>query len=266
MPLPCSPSPALPAAPRRRAVVVAAAAALVLPPAQAQAPVVLEVAAASSLADVAPALARLFEAARPGVRVGLRFDASGTLLEQLARGAAWDVLIAANNETITRGVERRLLAADVGRGFATNEMVLVVPAGSLLTIRRLSDLGQPDVLRIAMGRVADVPAGRYARQAIDAQRLWPQLQRKIVDADSARDALARVVRADVEAGFVYRTDALAAGERVRVVETLRGHSPVRYTAAVTLAARQGDLAAAFIEFLRTDAARAVLVAAGFAPI
>ena len=176
------------------------------------------------------------------------------------------MLVAANTDTVVRGVERRVLRDGAWRAFAGNDLVLIVPSRSLLAIRRLSDLGQSDVLRVAMGRVADVPAGRYARQAIDAQRLWPQLQRRIVDADSARDALARVARGDVDAGFVYRTDAASVGDRVRVVETLSGHAPVRYSAAVTLASRAPAPAAAFVDFLRSDAARAVFAANGFAPL
>ncbi len=229
-------------------------------------PVALEVAAASSLVDVLPDVALAFDANAAAPRIGLHVGASGTLLEQMARGAAWDVLVAANTETVARGVERHVLREGAWRAFAGNDLVLVVPARSLLAIRRLADLGQPDVLRIALGRAADVPAGRYARQAIDAQRLWPQLQRRIVDAASARDALARVVRGDVDAGFVYRTDAASAGDAVRVVETLSGHAPVRYVAAVSAAAREPARAAAFVDFLRSDAARAVLRDGGFAPV
>ncbi len=223
----------------------------------------LNVAAASSLADALPELARAFATGRAGVDVRLNVAASGALLEQLAQGTPMDVLLSADADTLARGVQRRLLLADSVRSFAGNTLVLVLPAASSLRVQRLTDLAQTDVQRIAMGRVASVPAGRYARQAIDAVRLWPALQRKIVHADSARHALDLVVRGDVDAAFVYGTDARSASERVRVAATLSGHEPVRLGAAVTAAGRQPRLAGEFVQFLRSEAARAVLVRHGF---
>ena len=237
------------------------------PAAFAQAPppaaTTLHVAAASSLAQAMPELARAFEASHPGVTVRVSLGASGTLLEQLAQGTPTDVLASADADTLARGLERRLLQPDSQRSFASNTLVLVLPAASTLPVQRLTDLAQVDVQRIAMGKTATVPAGRYARQAIDAARLWPALQRKIVPADSASHALDLVQRADVDAALVYGTDARHAGARVRLVQTLSGHSPIRLGAAVAVGSKQAALAAAFVQSLRSEAARAVLVRLGF---
>lgn len=223
----------------------------------------LQVAAASSLVDAMPELARLFEASHAGASVRLASAASGALLEQLAQGTAVDVLLSADADTLARGVERRLLQPESVRSFASNTLVLVLPTASTLPVARLTDLAQVDVQRIAMGRTASVPAGRYARQAIDAARLWPALQRKIVQADSVRHALDLVQRGEVDAAFVYGSDARGAGNRVRLVQTLAGHNPIRLGAAVAVASKQTALAAEFVQFLRSDAARAVLVRQGF---
>jgi molybdate transport system substrate-binding protein len=226
-------------------------------------PTTLHVAAASSLVDAMPELARTFEAAHPGVSVKLSSGASGALLEQLAQGAPFDVLISADADTLSRGVERRLLQPDSARSFASNTLVLVLPATSTLPVQRLTDLAQVDVQRIAMGRTATVPAGRYARQAIDAARLWPAVQRKIVGTGSARQALDLAIAGEVDAALVFHTDALKAGPRVRVVQTLSGHLPVRCTAAVASGSRQQVLARAYVLHLRSDAAKAVLQRLGF---
>jgi molybdate transport system substrate-binding protein len=248
---------------RRRFVLALWLGALALVPARAAPTATLEVAAASSLAEAMPALAKAFEASQPGVTVKLSTGASGALLEQLAQGAPVDVLLSADADTLARGVERRLLQADSLRAFASNTLVLVLPAASTLPVQRLTDLALVDVQRIAMGRTASVPAGRYARQAIDAARLWPALQRKIVPADSARHALDLVKRGDVDAAFVYGTDARSAGSQVRLVQTLAGHSPIRLSAAVAAGSKQAALAAAFVQWLRSDAARTVLSQRGF---
>lgn len=226
----------------------------------------LRVGAASSLVDALPELLRTFQAARPGITVQGSTASSGALLEQLAGGTAMDVLLSDDADTVNRGIERRLLRADSARAFAGNALVLVVPAASSLPLRRLADLALPEVQRIAMGRTASVPAGRSARQAIDAARLWPSVQRKVVWADSVREVLALVLRGDVDAGFVYASDALAAGSRVRVVETLAGTAPIRLTAAIASASTLAAPAGEFMQFLRSEAARAVLVRWGFSTL
>lgn len=224
----------------------------------------LVVAADSSLGDAMKVLARDFEATRKGVAVTLRLGASGVLLEQIARGTATDVLAAADAETVALGVQRRLLVADLRSSFASNSLVLVVPASLSLPVQRLADLARPEVVRVAMGRHASEPAGRYAREAINAQRLWPAVQRKAVLVDDVREVLALVAGANVEAGFVYSTDvAAAAAGRVRVVETLPTTTPIRYPANVVAGSKQPELAREFIGYLRGEPARAVFRKFGF---
>jgi molybdate transport system substrate-binding protein len=224
----------------------------------------LVVAADSSLGEAMTAVARDFEATRQGVAVTLRLGASGALLEQVGRGAATDVLAAADAETVALGVQRRLLLPDLRSSFASNRLVLVVPASLNLPVQRLADLGRPEVVRVAMGRPASEAAGRYAREAINAQRLWPAVQRKAVWVDDVREVLALVAAADVEAGFVYATDvATAAAGRLRVVETLPTTTPIRYPANVVAGSRQPALAREFVAYLRSDPARAVFQRFGF---
>ncbi|MDP2004295.1 MAG: molybdate ABC transporter substrate-binding protein [Rubrivivax sp.] len=226
----------------------------------------LHVAADGSLAAAMQAVAREFEAGRPGVKVTLRLGASGTLLEQIARGTATDVLASADAETAVLGVQRRLLVADLRSSFAANRLVLVVPASLNLPVQRLADLARPEVVRVAVGRPANEPVGRYAREAINAQRLWPAVQRKAVLVDDGREVLALVAAADVEAGFVYATDVAAAAgaaDRVRVVETLPTTTPIRYPAHVVAASKQPELARDFITYLRSGPARAVFQRFGF---
>ncbi|HSM23037.1 MAG TPA: molybdate ABC transporter substrate-binding protein [Rubrivivax sp.] len=217
----------------------------------------------SSLGEAMQAVARGFEAARPGVRVEWRVGAPGALLEQIAGGVPVDVLAGADAQTVAMGVQRRLLVPELRSVFASNALVLVVPASLNLPVRRLSDLARPEVVRIAMGREASVPAGRYAREAINAQRMWPAVQRKVVVGQDVREVLDLVAAAEVEAGFVFATDARTAADRVRVVETLPTTTPIRYLANVAVGSKNPALASEFVAYLRSDSARAVFERFGF---
>lgn len=223
----------------------------------------LTVAAAASLTEAMQEVARAFQAARPGLSVDLQFAASGVLLQDIANGKPVDVFASADTDTLARGVQRRLLLAETQREFVTNALVLVVPTDRSSPVQRLQDLARPEVRRIAIGRIATVPAGRYAKQAIDAQRLWPALQQKIVFGDSVRAVLDAVASGDADAGFVYSTDVALAGQRVRVVQTLALTTPIRYPAIVVATSREPALAREFIAFLNQPPAQAVFRRYGF---
>jgi molybdate transport system substrate-binding protein len=230
-----------------------------LAPAMAQ---TLTVAIDSSLDPALTAVARSFEADRKGVTVKLVPGAPGALLDRMAGGLAVDVLAGSDADTAALGQQRRLLQPELRSVFATNTLVLVVPAALKLPVQRLSDLARPEVLRIAIGRPTVEPSGRYAREAINGQRLWPSLQRKVVNADDVRQVLGLVAAGEVDAGFVYATDVAVAAGRVRLVETL-ATGPVRYGVHVGAASTQAALARDFVAYLGSDAARAVWLRFGF---
>ena len=102
----------------------------------------LTVATDSSLGPGMKAVVQGFEAAHAGVSVKLLLGASGALLEQIAEGTSVDVLAGADAETVALGVQRRLLVSDLRSVFATNALVLIVPASLNLPVQRLSDLAQ----------------------------------------------------------------------------------------------------------------------------
>jgi molybdate transport system substrate-binding protein len=224
----------------------------------------LTVSAAASLSDALREIGTRFEATRPGTTVRFNFAASGVLLQQIVQGAPVDVFVSADPETMARGVDQKLLDASTQRDFAGNTLVLVAPAQEPPALRALADLAGAGVRRVAMGKPATVPAGRYTRQALDAAGAWAQVQPKVVYADNVRQVLDYVARGEVEAGFVYRTDAEAARGKVRVVLTASGHAPIRYPAAVVADSRQAALAREFHAFLFSADAQAVLARFGFA--
>jgi molybdate transport system substrate-binding protein len=215
---------------------------------------------AAVLAEAVPA----FTATRPGVKIVLKAAPAAALLDELARGAPLDLLVGIERETAALGEQRRLLRPEARAAFASNRLVLVVPAG-VATVQRLADLALPAVQRVGLGRSGSLPLGRHGREALNAQRLWPAVQRKVVQADDSTALLALVKDGAVDAALVYETDALAAGAALRMVQVLPTPEPLRHGAHVSSASRQAELATAFAAWLRGDAARALLQARGFGP-
>jgi len=223
----------------------------------------LTVSAAASLTDAFKAIAPRFEASQPGVTLRLNFAASGSLLQQIEQGAPVDVFASADQETMQRAEARKLVDPASRRDFATNTVVLIEPAQDGPGLRSLQDLAGPAVRRIAIGKPATVPVGRYTRELLEAAGLWRPLAPKFVQADSVRQVLDYVGRGEAEAGFVYRTDAALADSKVRVVLTATGHTPVRYPVAQVADSRQPALAQRFIRFLDSPEARQILARYGF---
>lgn len=192
------------------------------------------------------------------------FAGSDALLVQIARGAPVDVFASADQDVMDRAEKQQLLAPGTRRNVASNSLVLVVPADSALGLKAPADLAQPAVRRIAIGNPASVPAGRYTRAALEAAKLWAAVEPKAVYAQSVRQALDYVARGEVEAGFVYATDAAVMAGKVRVVATVPTAAPITYPAAALATAPNPDAARRFVAFLATPAAQAVLARHGFA--
>jgi molybdate transport system substrate-binding protein len=244
----------------RRAAAVAALAALAGTGARAAE---LTVSAAASLTNAFRAIGAAFEARNPGTRVQFNFAASDALLAQIATGAPVDVYASADRETMDRAEAGRLLAPGTRRDFARNALVVVQPADAAVRLAGLGDLRGPDVKRIAIGAPAGVPAGRYARSALEAARLWSAVEPKAVFAQNVRQALDYVARGEVEAGFVYATDAAIQKDKVRVAFAVPTGTPIAYPVAVLAQAPDPEAARRFVAFVASPEAQATLAGFGF---
>lgn len=224
----------------------------------------LVVSAAASLTNAMREIGPAFEAQNPGTRVVFNFAASDALLAQIARGAPADVFASADQEAMDRADARKLLAAGSRRNFAANALVMVVPADSTLGLTGLADLQKVGVTRVAIGNPAGVPAGRYTRGALEAAKLWASIEPKAIMAQSVRQALDYVARGEVQAGFVYATDAAIMKDRVKVVTTVATEEPITYPLAAVSTSANPEAARRFVEFVVSPAAQAVLGRYGFA--
>lgn len=222
----------------------------------------ITVSAAASLTNAFTELKTLFEK-KTGDTVTTNFAASNPLLRQMQEGAPVDVFASADQETMDKAAAGGLVDKATRKDFATNGLVLIVPAASTLKIAAASDLKAAEVRHIAVGNPDSVPAGRYARAALTAAGLWETLTPKLIVAESVRQALDYVARGEVDAGFVYATDAAIARDKVRVAVTMTGHKPVSYPIAVGTAARDAETAKRFVAFVLSPEGQAVLARYGF---
>jgi molybdate transport system substrate-binding protein len=206
-----------------------------------------------------------FGAAHPGTQVRLNVGASGALLQQIARGAPVDVFASADAETMDQAQQRGLIDAATRSDLARNALVLIVPAGAATAPRALADLAGPAYRRIAIGLPASVPAGRYAWAALDKARLRNAVEPKAIATQSVRQALDYVARGEVDAGFVYATDARLLGDRVRVAFEVALEAPVRYPIAALAASPHPLEARQFVAWTLSATGRAILARHGFAP-
>lgn len=221
----------------------------------------LTVSAAASLTNAFTELKADFEKAHPGVNVSTNFAASNPLLQQIKEGAPADVFASADQATMNKAEEGKLIDPATRKDFANNSLVMIVPADSKAAIASVQDLEKLE--RLAVGNPDSVPAGRYTRASLTSAGLWEKLQPKYIQGQSVRQVLDYVSRGEVDAGFVYGTDARQAGDKVRVIMKMEGHEPVLYPIAVVSASAHKKLAQEFVDFVLSPAGRAVLAKYGF---
>jgi molybdate transport system substrate-binding protein len=185
------------------------------------------------------------------------------LLQQMVQGAPVDVFASADQETMNRAVEQKLADPATRADFAANALVLIVPAEGAPAVSKMADLQGASVKRIAIGKTATVPVGRYTQQSLEAAGLWAALEPKFVQGESVRQVLDYVARGEVDAGFVYRTDAAIMADKVKVAETVPTRTPVRYPVAVVSESRNKALARDFTTYLAGPEAQAILAKYGF---
>ncbi|MDM0026640.1 molybdate ABC transporter substrate-binding protein [Variovorax saccharolyticus] len=223
----------------------------------------LVVSAAASLTNAFQAVGKSFEQARPGAKLTFNFAASGPLLAQIQQGAPVDVFASADQETMNRAASANLIVQSSRADFAANTLVLILPSASTQKPNQLSDLTGGGFQRISTGSPATVPVGRYTMEAIDKAGLTAALQSRWIYGESVRQVLNYVARGEVDAGFVYRTDALIEPEKTRIALTVPTTTPVTYPIALVAASKNAALANEFIAYVRSAPGQEILQRHGF---
>lgn len=223
----------------------------------------LIVSAAASLTNAFTELGKSYENQHPDTSVILNFAGSGTLLQQIDRGAPVDVFASADEETMSRAQGKHLIVDSSRVDFAHNALVVIAPSDSKLQIGKLEDLRSNNIHRIAISNPDSVPVGRYSRQVLKESGLWDALKPKYINTQHVRQSLDYVARGEVDVGFVYATDAGVMPEKVRVLLKVPTTTPVAYPIAIVADSRQQGDAKRFIEFVTSPRGKAILQRFGF---
>jgi molybdate transport system substrate-binding protein len=223
----------------------------------------LVVSAASSLTNAFQRLGMAYEAKHPDTRVVLNFAASDVLMKQIVSGAPADVFASADQIAMDKAVSEKAVVENSRKNFATNQIVLIVPVASSLKVSSLKDLTQASVKRIAYGDPASVPVGRYTQDAVRAAGLWDAVSAKGVLAQNVRQSLDYVARDEVDAGFVFATDAAIMPEKVRVAMRVPSPVPVTYPIAITAHSQHAREAADFEAYVLSSEGQDILGSFGF---
>jgi len=224
--------------------------------------------AAASLKEALDAQARAFEA-RAGDKVVLSYAGSNALAKQIESGAPADVFISADLEWMDYLQTRQLLAPRSRIELLRNRLVLIAPADSNVTLTPAPGFALSASLgsgRLAIANPDSVPAGKYAKTALETLGVWPAVESKVARTENVRAALVLVARGEAPLGIVYATDA-AAEPKVRVVATFAEstHPPIIYPGAIVIGERP-PAASALLAFLGSAAARPTWERFGFSVV
>ena len=221
--------------------------------------------AAASTAHVVDEIIGQFEAGPHGSVVA-SYAGTAALARQIESGAPAVVFLAANAAWMDHVEAQGLIEPKSRQALAGNRLVFVTGIGDMAPFEPSATLDLPVLLdggRLAIGNPDHVPAGIYARQALEALGLWPDVRNRLAPAADVRAALALVARGEAPLGIVYATDA-ARIEGVHVVGSIPAalHEPIVYPVAL-VAGRDSALATRFFDFLTGPAGRAAFARAGF---
>jgi len=222
--------------------------------------------AAASLKEALDAQVRIFQR-DTRERIIVAYGSSTALARQIDAGAPADVFIAADVESMDYADGRGLVDRRSRIILLRNCLALIAPANSAVDLPIVPGFALAAALgdaRLAMGNPDSVPAGKYAKRALQSLGVWESVEKHVARTENVRAALALVARGEAPLGIVYVTDALAENH-VRVLGLFpeSSHPPIVYPAAI-VAGRASPRAQALLNYLVSDAARSIWQSHGFA--
>ena len=220
--------------------------------------------AAASLTDALDRIAAQWSE-ETGQMAVMSYAGSSALARQIQQGAPADIFISASEDWMDAVQASGDIRPDTRRDLLGNSLVLIAHGDAApVTIDKTLDLtAMLDGGRLSMAMVDSVPAGIYGKAALTHLGLWDAVEPMVAQSDNVRSALTFVARGEAPLGITYATDA-AAQHDVTIMGTFPAdsHDPIVYPAAVT-AQSDNDQAQAFLDYLSSDAARAVWTEFGF---
>jgi molybdate transport system substrate-binding protein len=222
----------------------------------------INVYAAASLTDVMNEIGSAYEK-ESGDKILFNFGASSLLARQIIERAPADMFISADEAKMDELAKAGLIATETRRDLLSNLLVIVVPYDSKLVIASTEELVTKSQ-KIAVADPRAVPAGIYTKEYLTRLDLWQKLEPKIVPTENVRAALAAVESGNVDAGFVYKTDAnISSKVRVAFIVAVEQGPPIRYPIALIKETKDKSAAAKFLGYLQSANARNTFEHYGF---
>jgi molybdate transport system substrate-binding protein len=201
-----------------------------------------------------------------GAKVSVSYAASSALAKQIESGAPADIFVSADTEWMDYLQQRNLIIGETRKDLLGNRLVLVAPAASDVRVEITPNFPLASLLgdgRLAIADPDAVPAGKYAKAALEKLGVWSSVTKKLARAENVRAALFFVSRGEAPLGIVYRTDA-ASDPAVKIVAFFPEdtHPRIVYPIALTAGSKNAD-AARFLSFLESSAAKPLFEKQGF---
>ncbi len=223
----------------------------------------ISVFAATSLTDALKEAGTAYEK-QGHDHVAFNFGASSMLERQIEEGAPADLFFSADEAKMNQLDTKNLIIKETRKSWLSNSLVIVTAADSDLKINSPADLKDPKIRRVALADPKAVPAGVYAKEYLEKEKLWDAVEPKVVASDNVRAALAAVESGNVEAGMVFKTDA-AISKKVKVAYEIpsKGGPKISYPVAVVKDSKQVESAKQFEDYLSSDDAAKIFEKYGF---
>jgi molybdate transport system substrate-binding protein len=227
----------------------------------------LTISAAASMKDALLEIQTIYEKEKPGVHLIFNFGASGSLQQQIENGAPVDVFISAAEKQVNDLEAKKLLLDNSRVMLVENAVVLIVPKDSKLK-GDFKILTTDKVKKIALGETKSVPVGQYSLEIFNKLGIKDAIMPKAVFAKDVREVLTWVETGNVDAGIVYKTDALISkGKSVIIASAPKNsHKPVVYPAAIIKDSKNIVSAKDFLSYLKNKKSNAVFVKYGFVTV
>ena len=221
------------------------------------------VSAAASLTDALKEIGVAYQS-KTKRTVKFNFGPSSGLARQIEEGAPADIFFSADLKQMDNLENNGRLEPGTRKNILSNQLVLIVPADSRAQISSPKDLLKAEVKRIALAEPSSVPVGVYGKNYLEGEKLWDKVKKKIVPVLDVRATLAAVESGNVEAGFVYKTDA-AVSKKVKVAYEVPVEKGPRiiYPVAVVKESKKKEGARDFMNFVLSPAAIAIFNKYGF---
>lgn len=210
----------------------------------------LVVSAGVGLKNLFNEIGSAFEKEHPDVKILFNYASAGQLMAQIEMGAPADVFAVPGRKEINILIGKNMIDPQTVQNFASNELVLIKNAGNKLVINNLPDLQKKEVQRIAVGIEKTVPAGKFAMQTLDYYKIKSSLTGKFIPCENVRQVLDYVERNEVDAGFVYSTDAMV-GKDIEIIARIapEAHEKIVFPISIVKSSKSQKSAQEFIDYV-----------------